>query len=670
MQECGEQTSGSKDCDPPGLEPSHPPNGEADSFDKAFIENELRFHAAIHHSPHGFAIVSPDGRWISVNPALCKIVGLSETEMLETDYRSITHPQDLEEDHKLVQELLRGKSDSYRREKRYRHKNGHYLWIQLDVSLVRKKNGVPNYFVAQIQEISERKHAEKALRESEARFRQLAETIDEVFWMKDAETDRLLYVSPAYERIWGRSIESLFQNPDSWLDSVHSDDLHLFFANIRKQNDRGGMNEKFRIIRADGSERWIRAHSFEVIGSDDKVDRIIGVARDVTKQHELEKQLAHSQRMESIGSLAGGVAHDFNNILTVIMGFSSLLEQNKSEPQKIMQSVQVIRNAAERGASLVKQLLTLARKSESFFQPISLNQVVQEALNIAMTTFPKSILIDTDFQSDPIRINGDYTQIHQVFINLILNAKDAMQKGGKLTIGMKEVDRSSFSSKDPRVSQKRFALLEISDTGIGMNEETKRRIFDPFFTTKALGKGTGLGLALVEGIVENHKGFITVESALGQGTKFSIYLPVETETGKLIRPPEQVEKAQSGNGEWILVVEDEKMILEPLTNYLSHFGYNLLSAKDGEEALSVFSANRDKIQVVLCDLNLPKASGIEVLRKLRSMDSSKILILASGYIDPQLRSEIEAIGLKHTIQKPYKFEEILRILREIRLSGD
>lgn len=664
MQECEEQTSSGKDCDPPYVETPHPSTGEADSFDKTLIENELRFHTAMYHSPHGFAIVSPNGRWISVNPALCKIVGYSEEELQETDFQSITHPQDLEEDYNLVQELLSGKLDSYRREKRYRHKDGHYLWIQLDVSLVRK-NGVPNYFVAQIQEISERKQAEKALRESEERFRQLAETIDEIFWMRDAETNRLLYVSPAYERIWGRSVESLFQNPDSWLDSIHSDDLHLVFPNIRKQNEQGGMNEKFRIVRADGSERWIRAHSFKVIGSDGKVDRIVGVARDVTKQHELEKQLAHSQRMESIGSLAGGVAHDFNNILTVIMGFSSILEQNKYDPQKIMQSVEVIRNTAERGASLVKQLLTLARKSESFFQLISLNEVVREALNIAKSTFPKSILIEADFQSDPIRINADYTQIHQIFINLILNAKDAMQKGGKLTIGMKEVDRASFSSEDPIVSQKRFALLEISDTGIGMNEETKRRIFDPFFTTKALGKGTGLGLSLVEGIVENHKGFITVESVLGQGTKFSIYLPVETQKPKSLRTLDKVENARHGNGEWILLIEDEEMILEPLTNYLSHFGYNLLSAKDGEEALSVFSANRDKIQVVLCDLNLPKVNGIEVLRKLRSMDSSKTLILASGYIDPQLRPEIENIGLKYTIQKPYKFEEILRILREI-----
>ncbi|EPG75603.1 PAS domain S-box protein [Leptospira fainei serovar Hurstbridge str. BUT 6] len=667
MQECEEQTSNGKDCDPPCLEIPHPlfSTEEAESSDRELIKNELRFHAAMHHSPNGFAILSPNGRWISVNPALCKIVGYSEEELQETDYQSITHPQDLEGDYNHIQALLNGKLDSYRREKRYRHKEGHYLWVQLDVSLVRKKNGVPNYFVSQIQEISERKQAEKALRESEERFRQLAETIDEIFWMKDAETNRLLYVSPAYERIWGRSIESLFQNPDSWLDTVHSDDLHLAFPNLKNQNDQGGINEKFRIIRSDGSERWIRAHSFKVIGSDGKVDRIVGVARDVTKQHELEKQLAHSQRMESIGSLAGGVAHDFNNILTVILGFSSILEQNKENPQKIMQSVQVIRKTAERGASLVKQLLTLARKSESFFQSISLNEVVQEALNIAKSTFPKSIIINTDFQSDSIRINADYTQIHQIFVNLVLNAKDAMQNGGKLTISMKEVDRNSFSSTDPRVSQRRFALLEISDTGIGMNEETKRRIFDPFFTTKALGKGTGLGLALVEGIVENHNGFITVESVLGQGTKFSIYLPVESQKPESRTVHEPIENAQLGKGEWILLIEDEEMILEPLTNYLSHFGYNLLSAKDGEEALSVFSANRDKIQVVLCDLNLPKINGIEVLKKIGSFDSSKTLILASGYIDPQLRPEIEKIGLKYTIQKPYKFEEILRVLKEI-----
>ncbi|TGL80296.1 hybrid sensor histidine kinase/response regulator [Leptospira yasudae] len=503
------------------------------------------------------------------------------------------------------------------------------------------------------------------LKEALERFRILAETIDEVFWMKEAASNRLLYVSSAYERIWKRSLKSLYENPDSWLEAVHPEDLPTLTKILDRKRDQTDFNERFRILHTDGSIKWIRIQSFRVFDANGKLDRIVGVARDVTQQHELERQLAHSQRMESIGSLAGGVAHDFNNILTVIMGFASLIEQNPNDVQKLRQSVQIIQNTAERGASLVKQLLTLARKTESHFKSIIFNNLILEAVNIARSTFPKSIRIHTDLQNEPIKIRADYTQIHQIFVNLILNAKDAMPTGGDLSIRLRETDSPPGPIRTKHSKNRKYAILEVSDTGIGMDETTKQKIFDPFFTTKGLGKGTGLGLSLVYGIVENHSGEIRVDSIPGKGSTFGVYLPIEDVTSFTPAPPKDFEKQNVRSRKTILLVEDEQMIREPLTNYLTKIGYEVLAAEDGEVALDLFAKHKNRIQTVICDLNLPKRNGLEVLKLIRSEDPSIPLILASGYMDPQCKEAIETLGLDRAIQKPYDFKTMSRILGEL-----
>lgn len=353
-----------------------------------------QFKNILYHSPNGFAIVSLEGRFISSNPALSQILGYSENELVGMSFESITYSDDLEEDIRSRDQFLKGPASTFKRKKRYIHKDGHHLWVQIDVTLIRNKIGNPNYFAIQFQ--------------------------------------------------------------------------------------------------------------------------------DITKHHELEKQLIHSQRMESIGSLAGGVAHDFNNILTVVLGYTTLLQKNAEHPEKILQYSEIIKKTAERGSSLIKQLLTLARKVESDLKPSIVNDLLSEAVHIAASTFPKSIRVISDLPQDPILVQADHNQIHQVFLNLFLNAKDAMPSGGLLSIRLR-MEEGDFIS--PEQSQK-TAVIEILDSGTGIDRKTIRKIFDPFFTTKEPGKGTGLGLSIVYGILENHKGKIKVESELGSGTKFSVYLPV------------------------------------------------------------------------------------------------------------------------------------------------
>lgn len=626
---------------------------------------EAFFRKAVKSSPTGFAIVSPEGDWLSVNPYFSEMTGYSEKELLHSNFAEITHPDDVEEGQRNLRNLLEGKVPRASTEKRYRHKDGHYVWAQLDISLVRKEDKTPDYVITQIREISARKEAEEKLKQSEERFRQLAETVDEVFWLKDANTDELIYVSPAYERIWGRSLQELSEKPESWMESILPEEVDAVRKTVYDKSQDGNYDIKFRILHTDDSVRWIRVRSFRILTPEGKVDRIVGVARDITQQNNLEEQLAHSQRMESIGALAGGVAHDFNNILTIILGYASLLEQNRMEPNKVLQAVGVIRKTAERGASLVRQLLTLARKVESNFQTFSLNGLAQEALSIARSTFPKSIQIESDLAEEPVYIRADYTQIHQIFVNLILNAKDALPSGGSLTVRVREVDAEVVPNQKGEKKKGKYALLQVEDTGIGMDEETKRKIFDPFFTTKPLGKGTGLGLALVYSILENHEGTITVDSILGEGTIFRVYLPAAGQERQL---PDRIREGKNNgiaSARSVLLVEDEEMIRDPLADYLSEYGYSSILARDGEEALHLFAEHRNRIQAVVCDLNLPKGNGIEVLKKIRTMDASLPLVLASGYIDPDLKAEIESLGLSRIIQKPYSFETILQVLRKI-----
>ncbi|WP_367898889.1 nitrogen regulation protein NR(II) [Leptospira sp. WS58.C1] len=379
-------------------------NQPSDFLEKDFLPKEIgldewfcqaaQFKNILYHSPNGFAIVSLDGKFISSNPALSQILGYSENELIGISLDSITHADETEEDISSIDQFSNGPTPSFKRKKRYIHKDGHLLWVQIDVTLIRNQTGNPNYFAIQFQ--------------------------------------------------------------------------------------------------------------------------------DITKHHELEKQLIHSQRMESIGSLAGGVAHDFNNILTVVLGYTTLLEKNSEHPEKILQYSEIIKKTAERGSSLIKQLLTLARKVESDLKPSIANDLLLEAIHIASSTFPKSIRVISDLPQDPILVQADHNQIHQVFLNLFLNAKDAMPNGGLLSIRLR-MEEGKFIS--PEKTQK-TAVIEILDSGTGIDRKTIRKIFDPFFTTKEPGKGTGLGLSIAYGILENHKGKIKVESELGSGTKFSVFLPV------------------------------------------------------------------------------------------------------------------------------------------------
>ncbi|HLP15295.1 MAG TPA: ATP-binding protein, partial [Bacteroidota bacterium] len=328
-------------------------------------------------------------------------------------------------------------------------------------------------------------------------------------------------------------------------------------------------------------------------------------------------------------------------------------------------SLEGLQQSAERGASLVKQLLMIARKTEFVLQEVYIDDIAKEVIQLLSETFPKDIVISLNFKTVPPAIVGDANQLHQVILNLCVNARDAMPKGGSLTITTSIAQGELFTSNGSHPDGKEYVLIQVSDTGTGMDDATKERIFDLFFTTKDPGKGTGLGLSLVHSIVENHGGYIDVESSLNEGTTFNIYLPIpEYNITRVDVPGPALEDVPGGN-ETILFIEDEMLLREYLRELLESKGYTVVTAINGEDGVAMFSHHRHEIDIVLSDFGLPKFSGDEVLKRITSLDAHAKIIFVSGYIDPDKKQELLNAGARRVIQKPYSTPLVLHTIREV-----
>jgi CheY-like chemotaxis protein len=318
----------------------------------------------------------------------------------------------------------------------------------------------------------------------------------------------------------------------------------------------------------------------------------------------------------------------------------------------------------QRGSALVRQLLTFARKTDVVFGPVRLNAVVEEIVEILRATFPKEIVVEADLAPELPAIKADANQLHQAVLNLCVNARDAMPRGGTITVDTAQVDGDDLRGRFSDAAEKAYARLRISDSGLGMDDETRHRMFDPFFTTKSPGGGQGLGLAVVHGIMQSHRGFIDVSSEPGKGTTVHLYFPISPFAEERPRPPAEAAWPADGT-ETILLVEDEHMLLEPVKALLEDKGYHVLSAGDGMEAVKIYERQGDRIDLVILDMGLPKQGGRETLFRLRSIDQDARVLLASGYLDAELKREMLGAGAKAVLRKPYSAEEILRHTRAV-----
>ncbi len=513
------------------------------------------------------------------------------------------------------------------------------------------------------REISERQQAEESLRESETRFRVLAESTFEGLYV--SENGVIIDANPSLARMFGCEIRNIIGR--SVGDFLEADRVDVTLQQLR---DESGAPCEHKVKRPDGGLVLVESRSKAIPyqGRRVQVTACIDISerRRMEEEHRiLESEIRQNQKLESLGTLAGGIAHDFNNIISIISGHTSALAGKLKKNPEAQAALHTIHEAAERGSAMVKQILTFARKSEAEFQSLDIREMVAELVKMLRVTFPRTIEIGHSCPPDLPPVWMDPSQLHQALLNLCINARDAMVGSGKLAITISLIDGSAIASRFPAAAGKRLVRIEIMDSGVGMDEMTRARIFEPFFTTKGRGRGTGLGLAVVYGVVQAHKGFIEVDSHPGRGTSFSLYFPASERLAPSAFDASQEESPIAHGNETILVVEDEEDLRELLTSILHDFGYGILIARDGLEALERYRRHRNDINLVITDMDLPKINGAAVSQSILSDNPRTRIIMISGFIEAALKDSILASGVREFVAKPYTMPQILQIVRKV-----
>lgn len=472
---------------------------------------------------------------------------------------------------------------------------------------------------------------------------------------------------------WTAELEALyglapgsFDGTDNWLQALHPDDRAKTEQELWQAVKVGqGLDTEFRIICPNGEIRWIAVKSSLFHDPTGKPLRMIGIHMDITEKKQLEAQFLRAQRLESLGTLASGIAHDLNNVLTPILAVVQILPLKLPElNEQTKQLLKTLEGSAQRGAQLVKQILSFARGVEGKRVSLQMNHLLLEIEKIIQQTLPKAIEISTDVPADLWAISGDATQLHQVFMNLCVNARDAMPKGGILQI---TAENLVITKQDARMhldaSPGLYVVVTVADTGTGIPPDVFHRIFDPFFTTKEIGKGTGLGLSAVLGIVKSHGGFVDVQTEVNQGSTFKVYLPASEST---VQPTADEIEPLSGQQELILVVDDEAAICQVTKATLEIYNYRVLTASDAVEAIALLAQYKDQINGVLMDIMMPSMDGLAAISLLRQFNPNLYAVAMSGLNSTEAVAQAESLGFQGFLPKPFGTKELLQILHKDR----
>ena len=486
------------------------------------------------------------------------------------------------------------------------------------------------------------------------------------------EDGRYLAVNDSFCSITGYSRqEAIGHTPRELNLFVQPENREEMIRQLREKGVVSGMEVKFRMKNGQVLDTILGAKRF--IYQDQ--DCLVAVVQDVTEKKrlareraQLEAQLFQAQKMEALGVLAGGVAHDFNNMLQAATGYLYLLGLEKDEAQRAQYHEQITR-ILQNGAAVVQRLLTFGRKLEPQYKLVDLNQIVRDTMDMLERTIPRMVEINTRLSPEQLLLRCDPAQMEQVLINLVTNAVDAMDQGGRLDISTRSQDlRRDSLGEALDIRDGLYLVLEVADTGCGMDRETRERIFDPFFTTKELGRGTGLGLSTVYGIVRSHGGYLSCQSQPGQGSRFFIYLPA-AEAGAGVGEEEEGDTQATGDslgrGETILLVDDEPAILDSVRIGLDQAGYRVFTSSSGEQALSLYARRGGEIDLVILDVSMPGIGGIRCLQGLLEMDPEARVMIASGYIDEKLKQEALGSGAVDYLLKPYNLGVLLEKIRQL-----
>jgi two-component system cell cycle sensor histidine kinase/response regulator CckA len=596
------------------------------------------------------------------------IFGYTAEEIVGNHKIDILYPDDeVKQEVSEIRSLLAREKTNVHRELRERTKDGRTLWVKLNLTPTFDENGNQIGILGVGEDITEQRKMDEELRRSEEKYRTILETMEEGCFEVDL-SGNLTFFNNALCTISGYSREELMgMNNRDFTTAETAKRMYRIFNEIYTTGKPAKIMD-YEVIKSDGSKVILEMSASLIQGISDRPLGFRGVVRDVTErkraeqdQKKLEAQLQYAQKMEALGNLAGGIAHNFNNLLMGIMGNTSLLllESEREGPQ--YEKLKKIEKLSDSGSLLTKQLLGYAREGRYEIKAINMNRVIKETSDtFAMTK--KNVTVHQKLGEELRAVKADQGQIEQVLWNLYVNAADAMPTGGKLFLRTRNVPNEEMKTKPYDVKPGTYVLVTVRDTGVGMDEETMEHIFEPFFTTKGLSRGTGLGLASVYGAVKAHGGYIDVKSRRGIGTTFDIYLPASQEG---ITEEQELKGIMRNGTETILVLDDEEQILEVSKAMLETLGYTVYTANSGEKAIAMYREYHDAIDMVVLDMIMPDMGGGETYEKLKEINPTIKVLLSSGYSIDGQASEILQRGCDGFIQKPFTMEELSRNLRAI-----
>ena len=609
--------------------------------------SEERYHTLFEYAPDGIFIANPESYYIDANASICRMLGYAREELIGLHASDIVAPKEIKHIGKALS-AIKSASD-YHREWQFRRKDGSIFSAEVIATVMPDGN-----LLAMIRDTTERNRAE-------ARFRRLVDSNAQgvLFW--NARGD-ITGANDAFLNIVGYTREELEAGLIHWAELTPPEYADLDRRNLEEIEATGicAPGEK-EFIRKDGTRVpvLVGAASFE-----DNPQEGVCFVLDITERKKLEQQFLRAQRMESIGTLAGGIAHDLNNVLGPIILAIDLLRMKFADADS-QELLSLIGSSAQRGAAMVSQVLSFARGVEGRRVDLQVKHVIRDIEKIVNETFLKNIEVCTVIPDDLWTVQGDPTQLHQVLLNLSVNARDAMSAGGKLTLCAENIMIDAhYAGLNSEAKPGPYVLLQVEDSGTGITPENIEKIFDPFFTTKEVGKGTGLGLSTTLAIVKSHGGFVRVYSELGSGTKFKVYLPAQIGTSREAVAAVEAEMPR-GHGELVLVIDDEAPVRQVTKQTLEAFGYRVVLAVDGAEAIAVFARQGAEIAVVLTDMMMPVMDGPATIQVLRRMRPEVRIVAASGLTANGPLAQVASLDVRHFLPKPYTAETLLKTLRQV-----
>ena len=599
--------------------------------------------------------------FLDVNDAAVRTYGYSRDEFAAMTIRDIRAEEDLP----ALDEQLSHLPSGFNKTGRWRHRRKHGTFLMADIFSDDIQHEHHDARLVVAVDVTEQVQAEEALSRSEERFQLVSRATNDAVWDLDI-ANQTLWWGDGFFTLFGYDRTDVSSGLRFWIECIHPEDEPRVTASFQQAivGKATEWKDEYRYRRKDGTYAVVQDRGHIIRDATGHAIRMVGGMTDITEHKKILSQYLRAQRMESIGTLAGGIAHDLNNVLApVLMSIELLRLQIPNEGgQRILNTIE---QSTRRGADLVRQVLTFARGIEGRHGAIKLDLLLKDVLRITTETFTRSIRIEQHLAPNLWAVNGDSTQLHQVLLNLAVNARDAMPDGGTLTFAAENVTiDAQYAATSREAKAGPHVCISVSDTGCGIRPDALDRIFEPFFTTKDVGKGTGLGLSTAHAIVKSHRGFITVYSEFGKGSMFKVYIPADPSLQN-IPPAPDITTLHRGSGETILVIDDEASVLTITQQTLEAFGYRVVVARDGAEAVAIYAQQRAIIDVVLTDMVMPIMDGPATVNALMHINPQVRIIAASGLDSNGRVAKAAGSGVKHFLPKPYTAETLLTTLHEI-----